>query len=70
MAPDFGKKGASRINYSDQQDSCYPLLIFILIDFLFIEGTMLYYMLQPTIETNITYFMCIKSLKIALGSSH
>lgn len=37
---------ALKTNYSDQLDLCCLLSIFILVDFLFIIGTMLYYKLQ------------------------
>lgn len=69
-APDFGKMAVSRTNYSGQQGSCCPLLIFVLIDFLFIEGTVLYYMPPPAIETNITYSGYIMNPKTALDSFH
>jgi len=68
IAPPDAKKCAGT-GYSDQPDSCCPLLIFNLIDSLFIAGTMLYYMPPLAARTDITYFSCKRSPGTASDSS-
>jgi len=64
----LGAKWHARTGYSDQLWRCCPLLIFALIDFLSIAGTMLYYMPHAATGSSTAYFGCKMSPRTALGS--